>query len=219
MSTQSPNSEAPYVVVTHDPNVVPKHIVAACFDGGGVHAIAAAVVLKAIMDRLEAELYVPQADRLHEHFDMLAGTGTGGLLAVLLGRLRVSLDVEEITDIYKNIFQDASVSRRGTRMGQNVQNIVRKYEPVNNADAPLLDMRGDAIAVYVLAPQIDDAAGTPKIMRSINPDSSGTIVDAALAICAAQTELSASSRFKNFSSSKKRGKENLRTRSTIWIAA
>ena len=33
-----------------------------------------------------------------EHFDLIAGTGTGGLIAIMLGRLR--MDVETCKDVY-----------------------------------------------------------------------------------------------------------------------
>lgn len=164
--------EAPYFVVTHDRNVAPKYITAACFDGGGVRAIAAATVLKAIMDRLEAESL--------EHFGMLAGTGTGGLLALLLGRLRAPLRVEEIDGTFKDIFRGKFVSRSGSRFKEKMRNIVREYEPGNYAGAQLPDSREDALPVYVLAPQTDYTSGNPIIMRLNDAVDPGTVVDAAL---------------------------------------
>ncbi|KLO05476.1 hypothetical protein SCHPADRAFT_725002 [Schizopora paradoxa] len=64
-------------------------ITAVCFDGGGVRGIAAALVMEAIMRKLEEGLGNAEPELVHKRFDVLAGTSTGGLLAILLGQLRV----------------------------------------------------------------------------------------------------------------------------------
>ncbi|KAH8716803.1 acyl transferase/acyl hydrolase/lysophospholipase [Phaeosphaeriaceae sp. PMI808] len=70
-----------------------------CLDGGGVRGLASLMILKHLMQRLESQ----RGGRLEpwQEFDMIAGTSTGGLIAVMLGRLRMS--VEQCIEAYKSL--------------------------------------------------------------------------------------------------------------------
>ena len=57
-----------------------------CFDGGGVKGKAALVLLKDIMDKIGT------GAKPCDFFDLIAGTSTGGLIAILLARLGYSVD-------------------------------------------------------------------------------------------------------------------------------
>ncbi|CAI6342365.1 unnamed protein product [Periconia digitata] len=79
-------------------------------DGGGVRGLSTLYILKSIMDRLN---YALKKDRLErgleelppmrpcEVFDLIGGTNTGGLIAVMLGRLE--MDVDECIDAYSEL--------------------------------------------------------------------------------------------------------------------
>ncbi|KAF5980102.1 calcium-independent phospholipase A2-gamma [Fusarium bulbicola] len=54
-------------------------------DGGGVRGLASLIVLKAIMD------HASPGKKPCEVFDMIGGTSTGGLIAIMLGRLEMSV--------------------------------------------------------------------------------------------------------------------------------
>jgi hypothetical protein len=61
------------------------------------------ILLQELMYRtyVEAEGKAPRRDQIPkpcEHFDLIAGTGTGGLIAIMLGRLR--LDIETCKEVY-----------------------------------------------------------------------------------------------------------------------
>jgi patatin-like phospholipase/acyl hydrolase len=59
-------------------------------DGGGVRGLSAIIILKHIMKILNKKRgFVVDP---WQEFDMIGGTSTGGLLAIMLGRLRMSLD-------------------------------------------------------------------------------------------------------------------------------
>ncbi|KAF2679456.1 FabD/lysophospholipase-like protein [Lentithecium fluviatile CBS 122367] len=70
-----------------------------CLDGGGVRGLASLMILKHLMDRLESQ----RGGRLEpwQEFDMIAGTSTGGLIAIMLGRLRMTVD--ECIETYKTL--------------------------------------------------------------------------------------------------------------------
>ncbi|KAK5944953.1 hypothetical protein PMZ80_002156 [Knufia obscura] len=81
-------------------------------DGGGVRGYSMLIILQELMYRayVETEGKPPKRDEIPkpcEYFDMIAGTGTGGLIAIMLGRLR--LDIETSMDVYvrmtKKVFE------------------------------------------------------------------------------------------------------------------
>jgi hypothetical protein len=70
------------------------------------------IILQEIMHRahVETEGKAPKREEIPkpcDYFDLIAGTGTGGLIAIMLGRLR--LDVETCMDVYvkmtKRVFE------------------------------------------------------------------------------------------------------------------
>ncbi|KAG5950629.1 hypothetical protein E4U53_004718 [Claviceps sorghi] len=72
-------------------------------DGGGVRGYSMLIIVQELMHRTFVEIE-GRAPRRHEipkpcdHFDLIVGTGTGGLIALMLGRMR--LDLETCKEIY-----------------------------------------------------------------------------------------------------------------------
>lgn len=71
-------------------------------DGGGVRGIASLVMLKKIMDRVRDRLNLGSKEPClpAEFFELAAGTSTGGIIGIMLFRLRMSAD-EAIIQYYK----------------------------------------------------------------------------------------------------------------------
>ncbi|KAM0749773.1 hypothetical protein T439DRAFT_381340 [Meredithblackwellia eburnea MCA 4105] len=67
-----------------------------CLDGGGIRGLTLLLTLKSAMASISGNKGV--FPRPCEHFDLIAGVGSGGLIAILLGRLRLS--VTEAIDLY-----------------------------------------------------------------------------------------------------------------------
>ncbi|KAK5658996.1 hypothetical protein OQA88_1082 [Cercophora sp. LCS_1] len=82
-------------------------------DGGGVRGLAALEILKYIMNKMAP------GKKPHEVFDMIAGTSTGGFIAIMLGRLK--MDVQECIDEYKKVMNEVFPKQSGLR---NVINMV-----------------------------------------------------------------------------------------------
>jgi len=66
-----------------------------CLDGGGVRGYSMLILLHDFMHKTYAECNdePPEPDKIPkpcEYFDLIAGTGTGGLIAIMLGRLRMN---------------------------------------------------------------------------------------------------------------------------------
>ena len=78
-------------------------------DGGGVRGISELHILHIIMDRLKAKLgrRDDEPDPLPcEYFQLIGGTSTGGLIAIMLGRLRMTAieASEQYNKLAKEIF-------------------------------------------------------------------------------------------------------------------
>jgi hypothetical protein len=81
-------------------------------DGGGVRGYSIFIIIQELMHRTFVEIE-GRAPKRHEipkpcdHFDLIVGTGTGGLIALMLGRLR--LDLETCKELYvrmtRTVFQ------------------------------------------------------------------------------------------------------------------
>ncbi|PLN77120.1 FabD/lysophospholipase-like protein [Aspergillus taichungensis] len=72
-------------------------------DGGGVRGYSMLIILQELMYRVyvECEGKAPRREEIPkpcDYFDLIAGTGTGGLIALMLGRLR--LDLETCKEVY-----------------------------------------------------------------------------------------------------------------------
>ncbi|KAF8576639.1 FabD/lysophospholipase-like protein, partial [Ramaria rubella] len=62
-------------------------------DGGGIRGLSSLLLLRELMTRLAVRKGVSSADvRPAEYFDLIVGTGTGGISALFLGRMRMTVD-------------------------------------------------------------------------------------------------------------------------------
>ncbi|KAH7111139.1 phospholipase, patatin family protein [Dendryphion nanum] len=90
-------------------------------DGGGVRGLSTLYILKVLMDSLNNER---ENDGLPpvkpcEIFDLIGGTSTGGLIAIMLGRLQMNVD--ECILEYKNIMK-AVFERRASQLPIGLMN-------------------------------------------------------------------------------------------------
>jgi patatin-like phospholipase/acyl hydrolase len=87
-------------------------------DGGGGRGLSSLMILRVLMETID-----PNAPpKPCEYFDMIGGTSTGGLIAVMLGRLRMSVD--ECIDAYTQL-SDKVFEKRSKRIKINGQLQVR----------------------------------------------------------------------------------------------
>jgi hypothetical protein len=87
-----------------------------CFDGGGVRGKASLLILKEIMDQIG-----PGAKPC-DFFDLIAGTSTGSLIAIMLARLRYSVDeaIKKYDEIGPRIFSNVESPRKWMLYGTPV---------------------------------------------------------------------------------------------------
>lgn len=72
-------------------------------DGGGVRGLSTLQIVKQLMDTIDPESTPKPCD----YFDMIGGTSTGGLIAIMLGRLRMTVDecIDAYVSLSDRIFQ------------------------------------------------------------------------------------------------------------------
>jgi patatin-like phospholipase/acyl hydrolase len=75
------------IITSADLEMFPPRILA--LDGGGVRGLSSLLILREIMDEIGRQNNTGVAALPCEVFDMIGGTSTGGLAALMLGRLRM----------------------------------------------------------------------------------------------------------------------------------
>ncbi|KAH7408090.1 acyl transferase/acyl hydrolase/lysophospholipase [Phaeosphaeria sp. MPI-PUGE-AT-0046c] len=83
-----------------------KEVCLLSLDGGGVRGISTLMILKILMESIDPKNPPKPCDC----FDMIGGTSTGGLIALMLGRLRMS--VNECIDAYEKMAHDVFTKPR-----------------------------------------------------------------------------------------------------------
>ncbi|KAF8578100.1 FabD/lysophospholipase-like protein, partial [Ramaria rubella] len=173
-----------------------KPICVLTLDGGGIRGLSSLLLLRELMAKLSVKRGVSPADiRPAEYFDLIVGTGTGGISALFLGRMRMTVD-EAIRE-YQRMVKASCKKSRGplSRMlpgilskskipGEMLQRVLGDIAQrvLGSRDAILGDETSCRTAV--LACQSADVGAPPFLFRSyINtlPASPYTIRDVACA--------------------------------------
>ncbi|CAE6511106.1 unnamed protein product, partial [Rhizoctonia solani] len=78
-----------------------------CLDGGGIRGLSELILISETMNRLGggSKGFLPA-----DYFDVIAGSGTGGVIACLLGRLRMSIEAAIVA--YGKLVQEAFSERK-----------------------------------------------------------------------------------------------------------
>ena len=147
-------------------------------DGGGVRGLSIIIILKHLMRNLNRKRQV-EAQPWQE-FDMIGGTSTGGIIAIMLGRLHMTLDECEIA--YKELSSKIFTARNrhnldprrmydfleanGKFSAQPLEESVREVlETCHLAENELLQNRDpEACKVFVCATRALNS--TPAVLRS-----------------------------------------------------
>jgi patatin-like phospholipase/acyl hydrolase len=58
-------------------------------DGGGVRGLSSILILQQLVEEIGRRKHTVTTPLPCECFDLIGGTGTGGLIAIMLGRLRM----------------------------------------------------------------------------------------------------------------------------------
>ncbi|CAI4219769.1 unnamed protein product [Parascedosporium putredinis] len=71
-------------------------------DGGGIRGLSELLILEEIMNRIKYDLNLVDDPLPADFFDLIGGTSTRGLIALLLGRLRL----HKLEEVVKSLLRD-----------------------------------------------------------------------------------------------------------------
>ena len=105
-------------------------------DGGGIQGLSTLTILSDVCDAIAAQKGTSIKPAPHQLFDVIAGIGTGGWLALLLGRYR--LDIVKATSVYMEIAEaldpkttvERAVSKYRTHARLDQRKLVAKIEEI-----------------------------------------------------------------------------------------
>lgn len=134
-------------------------------DGGGVRGLSSLLILKALMLQINEGLTSLGAafGELHPHhvFQLVAGTSTGGLIALMLGKMGMTVDecITQYEELSKEIFGKKKFRGRITHglaparySGKSLRNCVRRLLRDRQLDENLsMRHEADKVAWYVPA--------------------------------------------------------------------
>ena len=110
------------------------------------------VILQQLMLGIQQEQHLAQTPKPCEIFDLIGGTSTGGLIAMLLGRLQLSVDeaLNEYARMGEKIF---SKKKKGaheghyyaTKLEEAVQDVVQRYGDRAGGSGPNLKLADEGL--------------------------------------------------------------------------
>lgn len=74
-------------------------------DGGGVRGLSSLLILREIMEDIERRMDAVETPRPCEYFHLIGGTSTGGLIAIMLGRLGMVCGPKDVA--YRRLLTNA----------------------------------------------------------------------------------------------------------------
>lgn len=80
-------------------------------DGGRVRGLSSLYILRNLMENIDPDAH--ELPKPWDYFDMIGGISTGGLIAIMLGRLEMSVDecIQAYTSLSEEIFSKDSKSK------------------------------------------------------------------------------------------------------------
>ncbi|KAK9258491.1 acyl transferase/acyl hydrolase/lysophospholipase [Lipomyces tetrasporus] len=89
-----------------NPPPCPRSLRLLSLDGGGVRGLSELLILKRLMHRIQPQTKSQKLAKPCDFFDVICGTSTGGLIALMLGRLEMDIDecIQAYIKLSKEIF-------------------------------------------------------------------------------------------------------------------
>lgn len=119
----SPSAGQPGSRVPRNASATNRPLCILSLDGGGIRGLVSLYVLQDLMDRIEVQEKFEETPLPCECFDLIVGTSTGGLIALMLGRLKMS--VNDAIDAYKGLAEEV--------FGTETRSWLGKANPISSA--------------------------------------------------------------------------------------
>jgi len=168
------------------------------FDGGGTRGLSSLLILEEIMQRIKHDEGLSEDPRPCHYFDLIAGTGTGGLIAIMLGRLQMSVSeaIPHYVRLARDVFSETKTFSETTfkedKLESAIQYLVKSVIKSPFDDGRMLDPRPtyDNCKTFVCAMSAS-TLGVPHLFRTYpvrdDPSANCFIWEAVRATTAAPT--------------------------------
>ncbi|KAF2272746.1 FabD/lysophospholipase-like protein [Westerdykella ornata] len=178
-----PGSPKPSSSVPGSPNAIKLAVrsertakILLSLDGDGIRGLSSVLLVESLINAICTKMNRPLA--CHEIFDLIGGVSTTGLLAIMLGRLRMKVHKarEKYLEIMKAVFCEkwnffASLdphglvpSASGPPLEESVKGLV--VSECGGLDEPFFDGREDSANTMVITSKVDIGFNQPAIVRS-----------------------------------------------------
>ncbi|KAJ7830907.1 acyl transferase/acyl hydrolase/lysophospholipase, partial [Mycena olivaceomarginata] len=139
-------------------------------DGGGIRGLSMLLILEHLMYKLKVADNLPEIPYPVNYFDLIGGTSTGGLIALMLGRLRMSVkdSIEAYGQLAKEVFSQGSDKKLKTsKLEKAIKQIVDTYSATHDPEDKLEDIRDNACKMFVCAMNAANMS-LPVLFRTYN---------------------------------------------------
>ncbi|QRV95747.1 kinesin light chain [Ceratobasidium sp. AG-Ba] len=141
-------------------------------EGGGARGLSSLIILNELMTRLQRKLELNSLASVRDHFDVVAGAGTGAVIACMVGRL--GIPIRQAIDCYvtlAEVFLEqkwmGSTRYKTTKLQNAFKKIVKDITGDENTRLMDTSAGGEACKTMVFAMSADNMnAGIPCIFRS-----------------------------------------------------
>ncbi|KAF8600238.1 FabD/lysophospholipase-like protein [Ceratobasidium sp. AG-I] len=148
-------------------------------DGGGARGLSALVILESLMKRVQQKEGLAATPDPDDYFDLMGGTGTGGIAVAMLGRLGMSTSrAIETHGKLSEVFADRKLLSSGTNVfkASKLESALKAMveEATGNPEEHMMDERtnGERCKIMVFARSKHSLnAGIPCIFRSYDAPS------------------------------------------------
>ncbi|EPE02605.1 kinesin light chain [Ophiostoma piceae UAMH 11346] len=151
-------------------------------DGGGIRGLSELLILEEIMSRIKRDRNLDYDPLPADFFDLIGGTSTGGLIALLLGRLRLSVPEarEEYVKISQHVFSTdwyrMNSKSDGNKLEAAVKKLLQEKLGDDRVDERMLDPAKPPCKAFVCAvTKVDvQARAGPRLFRTYNVRTNAT---------------------------------------------
>ncbi|KAF9630389.1 hypothetical protein BFW01_g951 [Lasiodiplodia theobromae] len=180
-------------------------------DGGGIRGLSIIYILQDVMRRVNLRRSKDERLEPWQYFDMIGGTSTGGIIALMLGRLKMSLEECEraYLDLSREIFTPRKQSYPFIGRGVDLVNAYGKFDAkvLENAIKKIIEARSTSpevellsnpepeCKVFVCAIQSSQHDTTPALLRTYKNDSVADLISKKFKLWEACRATSAASTF------------------------
>ncbi|KAJ7812545.1 FabD/lysophospholipase-like protein [Mycena olivaceomarginata] len=127
-------------------------------DGGGICGLSMLLILEHLMYKLKVTEDLPDIPHPCDYFDLIGGTSTGGLIALMLGRLRMSVEDSKkaygqlTQEVFSDVkFQGSAGKFKASKLEKAIKQIAETYLESRNPEERLEDIRDNACKMFICA--------------------------------------------------------------------